>query len=76
MAVERLRAFLYLLMRDVVVPGEVERLVIEAEKVRVAIYSNGHLASYAEELVGRLVHEAHGIPPPGSVAILASTEAS
>jgi len=56
MSLERLRVFLYLLMRDTVVPGEVERMICEAEQSRgVAVYSNEYLARYAEELAARLV---------------------
>jgi len=53
-----LQCFLYLLMRDTVVPGEVERLVREAEKgtnhMGVPTYSNSYLSEYAHELSERL----------------------
>ncbi len=51
-------AFLYHLLRDALPSGEVERLMLEAEKItprNQAVYSNAHLAAYASELAGRLV---------------------
>jgi len=52
---EETKAFLYLLMRDTVVPGEVERLVREAERCYDgSVYSNSHLAAYAKEVARRL----------------------
>lgn len=55
----RLAAFLYLLMRDDVVPGRVEKLVLETEREEgvafdLSDYTNKHLAEYAEELAKRL----------------------
>lgn len=60
----RLQAFLYLLMRDSVVPGEVERLVREAEKNTDMVYSNTYLAGYAEHLGRRLSQLGSGNPKP------------
>lgn len=51
----KLQCFLYLLMRDTAVPGEVERLVGEIEKGYNPVFSNGHLADYAAELAARLM---------------------
>jgi hypothetical protein len=56
---DRLVAFMYLLMRDDLPPGEVERLVLEAEKTEIGPYrkedyTNKHLAKYAVEIVRRL----------------------
>lgn len=50
-----LTALLYTLMRDLVVPGEVERLVRDLEaRPGPYDYSNRHLASYAGELADRI----------------------
>jgi hypothetical protein len=50
-----LQAFLYLLMRDDVVPGRVEELVQVVEELgSSADFSNTHLSAYAEELAKRL----------------------
>ena len=50
----RLQGFLYMLMRDAVVPGEVERMVRDVEKSAHPAFSNVHLAAYADELARRL----------------------
>lgn len=53
-----LAAFLYVLMRDHVVPGEVERIVSDLEDVSSVggySFSNEHLERYAKELERRLV---------------------
>lgn len=50
----RLQVFMYLLMRDVVVPGEVERLVRLAERTDGPVFSNLHVALYAKQLADRL----------------------
>ena len=51
----RLECFLYLLMRDHLVPGAVEQIVMDVEKVeQPPVYSNRHLLNYARELVARL----------------------
>ena len=49
-------AFLYLLMRDELVPGKVARLIKKSEttKGKTVWYSNKHLANYAVELARRL----------------------
>jgi len=53
---EKLKEFLYLLMRDEVVPGAVEQLVRQAENTGTehVVYTNKGLAQYAEELAKRL----------------------
>ena len=50
----RLECFLYMLMRDEIVLGEIERLVYEVEKVTEGHGSNKHLAAYAKEIATRL----------------------
>lgn len=51
----KLKAFLYLLMRDDVVCGRVAQLVNESNKAAEnADFSNPHLARYAAELAERL----------------------
>lgn len=54
---KKLDMFLYLLMRDSSIPlGEIERIVIEIEKIQSenTIFSNGFLAEYAQNLRKRL----------------------
>jgi len=51
----KLKVFLYLLMLDTTVPGEVERIVAMAEKNADPKFLNAHLAAYAEELSKRLL---------------------
>lgn len=53
--------FMYLLMRDHITPGTVEYMMIQLEKERWHIepvdeveFTNGWLAKYAEDVVGRL----------------------
>ena len=47
--------FLYLLMRDHVVPGTLEKVVMDTEKAETSfIFTNGWLAKYAENLAKRL----------------------
>lgn len=46
-------SFLYELMRDHVVPGEVERLVQSSPKTD-TVFTNGWLALYAKDLAARL----------------------
>jgi hypothetical protein len=51
----KLQSFLYLLLRDHVVAGEVEKLVIEVEAhPGPNTFSNPYLESYAKELSARL----------------------
>ena len=51
----KLKAFLYILMRDHLVPGEVEKIVMDLEAHPGSyIFSNEHLAQYAELLSARL----------------------
>jgi len=55
---DKLKSFLYVLMRDEVVPGVVEEIVrdhAEAVAAKEIIYSNPFLAAYADELAKRLV---------------------
>jgi hypothetical protein len=51
---ERLVIFLYLLMRDSLVTGEVERLMSEANIDKTPVFSATHLENYARELAARL----------------------
>jgi hypothetical protein len=54
-----LTSFLYILMRDEVTPGAVERLVVDhvekAKGSKLVTYSNVHLAAYARELARRIL---------------------
>lgn len=53
----RLVHFLYVLLRDKVHPGVVERIVQDTEQTRGACnYSNEHLEGYAHEIADRLLH--------------------
>lgn len=57
---ERLIAFLYMLMRDKLPTGEVERLVREVEKLtegNIPFFSNGPLEEYSIELAHRICPE-------------------
>ncbi len=51
-----LKAFLYLLLRDELPAGVVEKLVVQVEssKGQIQLFSNEPLANYAEELAFRL----------------------
>lgn len=49
---DRLTSFLYDLLRDHLLPGQVERLVRDAAPD--CQYTNGHLARYAKDLADRL----------------------
>lgn len=49
----KLVSFLYELMRDHVLPGDVERLTLDAMNQPV-LYTNGYLAKYAEDIAARL----------------------
>lgn len=53
---DRLVAFLYVLMRDDVVPGRVEEILIQHIEVSstAACYSNTHLEAMAKEIAVRL----------------------
>lgn len=54
-------AFLYLLLRDYVQPGTIEKIVQEDEEIlkkdpdTIWVLTNGHLAAYAEEIEQRLL---------------------
>ena len=64
-AARRLTTMLYVLMRDELTPGVVERLVVEhVEKAgdQPVVYSNQGLAQYARELACRIL----GTPPEES----------
>lgn len=50
----KLVSFLYELMRDELVPGKVEQLVQNSQSSDDAVYTNGWLAKYAEDLANRL----------------------
>lgn len=48
-------AFLYILMRDCVVPGEIERIITSLEPIKeYYILSNWFLGQYAKDVVNRL----------------------
>ena len=52
--------FIYLLMRDYVTPGKVEKAIIDQELAEIngyCILSNGFLARYANDIVDRLRKE-------------------
>ena len=51
---DNLVAFLYLLMRDHVVPAKIEKLVMNFSDKDTWVLSNGYLAEYAEDIVARL----------------------
>ena len=53
---DRLVAFLYVLMRDEVVSGAVEKIMLEhvESNDREAVFSNPHLEAHAVELAKRL----------------------
>ena len=64
---QRLQTFLYVLMRDSVVSGEVERIMIQVKKIgkHRVVFSNKHLAAHAKSLVRRLTEKSlfhHGRP--------------
>ena len=54
---QNLVAFLFLLMRDSVVCGEIARLVNEVQKVedKEKEFTNQHLLHYAEEIATKLI---------------------
>lgn len=55
---DKLVCFLYLLIRDTVPPGEIERIMKEVEKASAPMtYSNSFVAGYAESLVKRMAIE-------------------
>lgn len=47
-------SFLYILLRDNLPAGEVEKLTIDAEKYPEAVLSNRYLAEYATSIASRL----------------------
>jgi len=52
-----LTGFIYTLMRDVVPPGEMERIILDMEKEDRSgdtIFTNGYVANYAHELAERI----------------------
>jgi hypothetical protein len=51
---DKLVAFLYVLMRDHLVPGAVEEIMRTVEPNDETHFSNGHLAKYAQDVVERL----------------------
>ena len=74
---DRLVAFMYLLMRDSITPGEAERLTLEAEKTdigpyRKEDYTNKHLAKYAVELGRRLTKRKSNPSPKRQAAARAA----
>jgi hypothetical protein len=56
-----LKCFFYLLLRDELTAGIVEKIVRECEKTRdlTILYSNDFVAGYAQELVDRLVPNSY-----------------
>lgn len=63
--IERLQAFLYLVMRDKLPCGVVAKIVKDLEKYEGDhyVFTNKHLAAYTAELCGRLI----GRQPAGYV---------
>jgi hypothetical protein len=57
----RLQLFLYLLMRDYILPGTIEKIVNDIDEYETApmftAYTNGWLAMYAKNLEARLMKE-------------------
>jgi hypothetical protein len=49
-----LQAFLYRLMRDEVVPGAIEGILLDVTKETEFQYTNGYLAQYAKDVADRL----------------------
>lgn len=54
---DKLTNFLYLLMRDELTCGFVEKLIRESEKKKEILFTNGYLAAYAELLSERLKND-------------------
>lgn len=53
---DRLVHFFYLLCRDHIVPGEVERLIRQVEECKVEMhFTNGWIARYAQNLRDRMI---------------------
>ena len=50
----KLISFLYELMRDHVLLGDIESLVRSSESIETTLYSNGWLANYAADIAKRL----------------------
>ena len=44
-------------MRDSTVPGEVERILRETEKIEDPLFTNTHLANYANEIADRIIRQ-------------------
>ena len=44
-------------MRDSTVPGEVERILHEVEKIEDPLFTNTHLAAYANDLAERIIRQ-------------------
>lgn len=56
----KLEAFLYLLMRDYITSGKLEKILTEVEnisKYNAPLYSSIHLGAYAKELATELLKE-------------------
>lgn len=55
--IERLQAFLYLMMRDELPLGVVAKIVKDIEKFEGdhCVFTNKHLAAYAQDLCNRLM---------------------
>ncbi len=51
---DRLVSFLYILMRDHVTPGIVEEIVLKHITEDTAVFTNGWLAKYAEDVAERV----------------------
>lgn len=54
---EHLQAFLYILMRDEVTPGKVEKIMEDLRNIkgRPANYDEPHLSAYAKALAGEIL---------------------
>jgi hypothetical protein len=68
---ERLVAFLYILLRDELPAGRIEAVLVDhVERVPPggsSVFSNAHLESYARELAERLAGRLNPPPPSSDV---------
>lgn len=51
----RLEAFIYLLIRDHMPAGRLEKVIMEVENIEKAQFTNGYLAKYAKLLSNRII---------------------
>lgn len=59
----QLTMFFYLLLRDSLIVGEVEKLVKQVEKVETAEFSNPHLRNYSMQLASRVLNMSSQLTP-------------